>query len=131
MATELPALAKSLLDGRNHVVVSTVNPDGSPQSSVLWATHEGDDLLLSTIKQRAKYRNWLREPRTSVVILDESNLYAYVEVRGSVTLTEEGGPELIERLSQIYVGESYTGDQGTDNVRVVTRLTPEKVFVRD
>ena len=103
----------------------------SPQSSVLWATYDGNDILLSTIKQRVKYRNWTHDPRTSVVIIDESNPYVYVEVRGTVTLTEEGGPELIERLSQIYRGETYTHDQGTDHIRVVARLTPEKVFVRD
>jgi PPOX class probable F420-dependent enzyme len=126
----LPDKAKALLDAGNVVVVATSNTDGSPQTSVLWATYDGDDLLLSTIQGRKKETNWLKDPRTSVLILDQANAYTYVEVRGSVTMTTEGGPELIERLSQVYTGGRYSGDDGTDNVRVVVRVTPSRVVER-
>jgi PPOX class probable F420-dependent enzyme len=128
--TSLPQQAKSLLDAGNVVVVATSNTDGSPQTSVLWATYDGDDVLLSTIQGRKKETNWLKDPRTSVLILDATNAYSYVEVRGSVTMTTEGGPELIERLSHTYAGGPYTGDEGTDNVRVVVRVTPTHVVAR-
>ena len=42
-------------------------------------------------------------------------------------MSTEGGPELIERLSQAYTGQSYTGDEGTDHVRVVVRVQPTHV----
>lgn len=125
--TELPAVAKTLLDNANFVVVGTSNTDGSPQTSVLWATYDGNDLLLSTIQGRKKETNWLKDPRASVLVLDRDDPYRYVEVRGSVSMTTEGGPELIERLSQLYTQQTYTGDEGTDNVRVVVRVTPTHV----
>jgi PPOX class probable F420-dependent enzyme len=128
--TGLPEQAKKLLDDANFVVVATNNTDGSPQTSVLWAAYEGDDLLLSTVQGRKKETNWLKDPRTSVLILDRENAYHYVEVRGTVSMTTEGGPELIERLSQVYMKAPYTGDEGTDNVRVVVRVTPTRVVVR-
>ena len=128
--TALPQSAKDLLDQANFVVVATSNTDGSPQTSILWAGYDGDDLLLSTTQGRKKETNWLRDPRTSVLILDRADPYRYVEVRGTVEMTTEGGPELIERLSQIYTGESYAGDEGTDNVRVVVRVVTSKVIVR-
>lgn len=57
--------------------------------------------------------------------------YTYVEVRGSATMTEEGGRELIDRLNDAYTGTGrYTADDGTDNVRVVVRITPDKVVLR-
>jgi hypothetical protein len=65
-----------------------------------------------------------------VLILDKDNPYGYIEVRGTVSMTTENGPELIERLSQIYTGQTYTGDDGTDNVRVVVRVTPSRVIQR-
>jgi hypothetical protein len=65
-----------------------------------------------------------------VLILDGTDPYRYVEVRGSVTMSTDGGPELIEQLSQLYTGQSYTGDEGTDNIRVVCRVTPSRVIVR-
>lgn len=125
--TALPELAKKLLDHANFVVVATSNTDGSPQTSVLWATYEGDELLLSTIQGRKKETNWLKDPRVSVLILDREDPYQYVEVRGAVSMSTEGGPELIERLSQTYTGKAYTGDEGTDNIRVVVRVSPTHV----
>jgi PPOX class probable F420-dependent enzyme len=125
--TALPEQAKKLLDDKNFVVVATSNTDGSPQTSVLWATYEGDELLLSTIQGRKKETNWLKDSRTSVLILDRENPYHYVEVRGTVSMSTEGGPELIERLSQAYLGKSWTDDEGTDRVRVVVRVRPTHV----
>jgi PPOX class probable F420-dependent enzyme len=128
--TALPDSAKKLLDDANFVVVATSNTDGSPQTSVLWATYEGDQLLLSTTQGRKKETNWLKDPRVSVLILDRDNMYSYVEVRGTVSMSTDGGPELIERLSQLYTGQSYSGDEGTDNIRVVVRVTPTRVVAR-
>ena len=129
MSVPLPDKAKELLDAKNVVTVATINPDGSPQTSILWATYDGDDLLLSTIESRAKHRNLSRDPRISVLIHDHATSSSnYVEVRGTVTMTREGGPELIERLSQIYDGERFAGDDGKpERVRVVLRLTPQHV----
>ncbi len=45
-------------------------------------------------------------------------------------LTTDGGPELIQRLSQHYTGGPYSYDEGTDNVRVVARITPDRVINR-
>lgn len=128
--TGLPEQAKRLLDDANFVVVATSNTDGSPQTSVLWATYDGDDLLMSTIQGRKKETNWLNDPRASVLILDKADPYSFVEVRGAVSMGIEGGPELIQRLSQAYTGQAYTGDEGTDHIRVVVRLTPTRVIVR-
>jgi PPOX class probable F420-dependent enzyme len=130
VSTQLPDIAKKLLDQQVFVTVSTLNPDGSPQASVLWATYDDDDILLSTVIGRAKERNWRRDPRVSVLFFDPATPYNYVEVRGRVELTTEGGPELIQRLSQLYVGEPYTADEGTDNVRVVARVKADKVITR-
>src|SRR6185503_15448499 len=74
--TGLPEQAKQLLDDANFVVVATSNTDGSPQTSVLWATYDGDDLLMSTVQGRKKETNWLNDPRASVLILDKDDPYS-------------------------------------------------------
>lgn len=129
MSVALPDKARELLDAPNVVTVATINPDGSPQTSILWATYDGEDILLSTIESRAKHRNLSRDPRISVIVHDRANAESYVEVRGAVKITREGGPELIQRLSQIYDGQRFAGDDGTDRIRVVLRLTPQHVVV--
>ena len=47
-------------------------------------------------------------------------------------MTEEGGRDLIDRLNEAYHPGAgrYTGDDGTENVRVVVRITPDKVVFR-
>lgn len=113
----------------NFVTVATVMRDGTPQTSLLWAAYDGDDLLLSTIVGRAKERNWRRDPRVSVLIHDAQDPYSFVEVRGDVSLTTDGGPELIQELSRRYTGGPFTNDEGTDHVRVVARVTPSRIVV--
>ncbi len=131
VSTPIPQAARTVFDTPEFATVATNQPDGQPQLSVVWIARDGDDLLLSTIKGRQKHRNLVRDPRATVLVYPKDNPYSYVEVRGSVTITEEGGRELIDRLNREYTGsERYTMDDGTDNVRVVVRLTPDKVYVR-
>ena len=66
MAVSLPDNAKRLLDAAPFVVISTLNPDGSPQASVVWAKRDGDDLLISTTRGRRKCRNLERDPRAMI-----------------------------------------------------------------
>ncbi|MEV7354245.1 PPOX class F420-dependent oxidoreductase [Kitasatospora sp. NPDC059811] len=126
MGVELSGPAKELLDRKSFAVVSTIQPDGSPQSSVVWVTRDGDDILFSTVQGRRKHLNLVRDPRISLVVNPPENPYEYVEVRGSATMTTEGGRELINELSRKYRGEEY-GFDGPDDVRVVVRLSPRKV----
>lgn len=126
----MPSLTDSiraLVDGRNFATIATLNADGSPQTSPVWITRDGDDLLVSTVVGRLKERNLRRDPRASITVIDHGNPYNYFEARGPVTFTEEGGDELINSLSHKYTGADYQGDKGTDNVRVVVRLSPEKL----
>lgn len=129
MPLPLPDTAKRLLDAPTFVTVSTVNPDGGPQATVVWVKREGDDVLFSTVRGRRKERNLARDPRISLSFFDPANSYWYTELRGAVTVTEDGGPELIQELSQKYNGVAYTHD-GPDDARVVVRLTPEKIVGR-
>jgi len=126
--TTIPDDARRILDRPEFAVLSTLEPDGQPQSSVVWFERDGDDLLMSTVRGRRKHANLVRDPRATVLVYPKDNPYSYVELRGRVTMTDEGGRELIDRLCRAYTGgERYTYDDGTDNVRVVVRLTPEKV----
>ncbi len=128
MTAQLSDQAKALIDGKAFAVVATVQPDGSPQASVVWVRRDGDDLLFSTTEGRRKHLNLLRDPRVSLVVNPAESPYTYLEVRGEVTLTREGGRELIDELALKYRGEETYRFDGPDDVRVVVRLTPRKVI---
>ncbi|MFZ4485115.1 MAG: PPOX class F420-dependent oxidoreductase [Candidatus Nanopelagicales bacterium] len=129
MSAELTPAVSLILDAPEFATLATLQPDGQPQLSVVWLARDGDDLLMSTVKGRQKHRNLERDPRATVLVYPKANPYSYVEVRGTATMTEEGGRELIDRLNLEYTGgDRYTMDDGSDNVRVVIRLTPSKVI---
>jgi hypothetical protein len=41
MAAAFDEATRELLDGRNFATVATLNPDGGPQTSVVWIVREG------------------------------------------------------------------------------------------
>lgn len=126
----LPDEAKAWIDAAEFATIATLLPDGQPHLSVVWIRRDGDDLLVSTVKGRRKHLNLERDPRVSVLVYPRDNPYTYVEVRGTVTMTEEGGRELIDELAAKYRGlDRYPFDDGTDNVRVVVRIAPHKVVL--
>ncbi|MFI5525899.1 PPOX class F420-dependent oxidoreductase [Streptomyces platensis] len=121
---------KQLLDTPVFVTVATVQPDGSPQVSPVWVQRDGDDLLISTTVGRRKERNLRRDARVSVVVQPFDAPYTYAEVRGSASLSTEGGQELIDQLSRKYTGKPYAEFNpaaAEDAERVVVRITPRKV----
>ncbi|MDR0345683.1 MAG: PPOX class F420-dependent oxidoreductase [Nocardiopsaceae bacterium] len=114
-----------LVDGRNYAVLATVNPDGSPQTSVIWIGRDADDLVFSTVAGRVKHRNMLRDPRVSITVIDSADPENYVELRGRVSMTPDAGRQVDTQLSWKYDGK----DPGQDRpgaVRVVVRVTVEK-----
>jgi PPOX class probable F420-dependent enzyme len=129
MPIPLPERAKELIDAHAFVVLGSSNPATGPHTAVMWVTRDGDDILLSTVRGLRKERNLTVDPRASVLILDPDDPYQYVEVRGTVEITERGGPELIDRLSREYAGVASAIDEGTENVRVVLRLTADHAVV--
>ena len=117
---------KAILDGKNFPVLATLNADGSAQTSVLWAKRDGDTVIFATLRGRHKERNMARDPRVSVSVFDSENPYNYVEIRGRVEMTEEGGRELINELSHKYLDQDYPPEPA-DSVRVLVRVIPEKI----
>ncbi|MCP2337170.1 PPOX class F420-dependent oxidoreductase [Actinomadura rupiterrae] len=120
--------ARELFDGRNFVTVATLNPDGSPQGSPVWAKVDGDQIVFSTTKGRRKYTNLVRDPRVNLTTYDIANPYDYAEVRGTVTIVDDPDAALIEELSKKYTGGSWEEPVPAD--RVIVRVTPTYVFTR-
>jgi PPOX class probable F420-dependent enzyme len=132
MPVALPDPARALLDAPQYAVLATIEADGSPQLSVVWAARDGDDVLVSTIEGRRKHTNLVRDPRCALLVLDGADPDRFAEVRGSARITRAGGRELIDRLAHEYDGvDRFTGDDDTDRVRVVVRIAAEHVVVRE
>ena len=129
MGIQLSDATLRLVDGRNYAVMATVNPDGSPQTSVVWVGRDGDDLLFSTVEGRVKHRNMVRDPRVSVTVIDSADPENYAELRGRVSMTPDVGRQVDTQLSWKYEGKDPAADR-PGAVRVVVRMPVDKITGR-
>ena len=123
-----PTLA--LVDGKNYAVLATVNPDGSPQTSVIWVGRDDDGVLFTTVAGRVKHRNMVRDPRVSITVIDSADPENYAELRGRVeSITPDVGRQTDTQLSWKYDGQDPAPER-PGAVRVVVRMAVEKVTGR-
>jgi PPOX class probable F420-dependent enzyme len=93
--------------------LSTVNPDGSPQMSVIWIGLDGDDIVSGHMKRYAKLRNIEREPRVALSFeapRDRSavlNPYAVVLANATVEPSDATW-DLLDRLTKVYMSPEAT-----------------------
>ena len=111
--TVIPDTHKDLVEKPYYAIVTTVMPDGQPQSTVVWADYDGEYIRFNTARGRQKDKNLIDNPKVTVVIVDPTNGFHWLEVRGTAEVTEEGGREHIEALSHKYTGQKYYGGFNT------------------
>ena len=132
MDVELPARLIELMQGPNPCFLTTLMPDGSPQTTETWVDTDGEHVVINTVQTHVKMRNIERDPRVSVAVCDAEDFSRYYAIRGRVTnITTTGGAEHIERLSQRYNGGPYPWYGGRDQVRVILTITPDKIHSMD
>jgi PPOX class probable F420-dependent enzyme len=130
MTASLSETARKIIDAPNPAVLATINPDGSPQTSVVWIGRDGNDLLISSAAGRRKDKNLARDPRVSLTVYDQADPLQYVEVRGVAAVTEDTGRRLAVTLAEEYEGPG-AGEEflqlPPQVVRIVIRITPHRV----
>jgi PPOX class probable F420-dependent enzyme len=86
----------------------TLNPDGSPQVTVIWLGRDGDDLLVAHLGDGKKMRNLDRDPRCTVSFEVEGvsgpGLRNYAVLHGTAAITEGGAPALLQELAVRFMG---------------------------
>lgn len=126
MTAALTDAARRLLDGRSFATVATVNPDGQPQTSVVWVARDGDAVLFSTTASRQKARNLRRDPRISIMLFDSEDPYRTVEIRGTAELVEDKAKALSKTLNHKYLGQD-PAPEPEDVIRLIVRVVPNTI----
>ena len=114
-----------LLLERNFATVGTLDPDGSPQLTIVWIDWDGENVLFNTAVGRAKPRNIERDPRVSVLVADRGDGYRWIEISGRAEMTAEGADEHIDKLARKYTGEGWKSRPGEK--RLLVRVRPERI----
>ncbi|MCG5213769.1 PPOX class F420-dependent oxidoreductase [Streptosporangium sp. KLBMP 9127] len=125
---KLPAGAQELLRKPVHAWVTTVRPDGSLHSTVVWVDLDGDEIIFNTAVGRAKERHLREDPRVSVSVLDPADPFHLVSVSGEGRLDLEGADDVIDGLAKKYLGVDSYPYRSPDEQRINVRVTPDDVI---
>ncbi|MET8153122.1 PPOX class F420-dependent oxidoreductase [Actinoplanes sp. NPDC049668] len=80
----IPSKLRDLLERPLIGHLATVRDDGTPQVNPMWFSWDGEFIRFTHTNFRRKYRNVTANPAVSISIVDPSDPYRYVEVRGVV-----------------------------------------------
>jgi PPOX class probable F420-dependent enzyme len=132
----LPASTHRLLDSPKDVTIVTIDPDGSPQASLVWAERDGDEIVLGIQHPHRKARNLLRDPRVTLLIQDDQvshrGITQYLVIRGTAKLEGPGIPAdykaLMDRQSQRYLNlPEFPFGEGIWHTGLIARITITRI----
>ena len=127
--TELTDLARKLTtEGANFATISTLMPDGSPQTSIVWIDSDEGHILINTAEGRVKTINFLRDPRVAVTVFNAEAPAEHVSIRGRVVeVTREGAADHIDRLAKKYMGVDRYPYHRDDEQRIIVKIAPDRI----
>lgn len=122
-----------LLKGTRTGKLATVRKDGRPHVVPIWFHLDGDTLVFMTGEKRVKAANMRRDPRVSICVDDETPPYAYIQVEGTASFSDDSD-ELLKWATLIggrYMGEDLAEAYGKRNAvpgELLVRVTPTRIL---
>lgn len=132
---KLDDAARELIGGGADATLVTLNPDGSPQVSLVWvalqSTTDGDELVSAHLADYRKLRNMRRDPRVAVTIVSTGPVTGvmrpYLAITGTARVVEGGAPELLAGLAQTLTAPGTPFPPADAPPGYLTRIRIDKV----
>jgi PPOX class probable F420-dependent enzyme len=134
-AVGIPSTHLDLAECPRVAALTTVMPNGCPQTSVVWCDFDGEFVRVNTMLGFQKERNMRRNPRITLLCYDPREQLRYLEIRGLVVeMTQEGAGVHLDSLASKYLARTvrYFGDVvpaelAAVEVPVLCRVKPIRV----
>jgi len=125
-----PSIAK-LFEEKNFAFLATLMKGGTPHVTPTWVDIDksNNTILINTAKGRVKHRNISRDPRVGVSIIDFSNPYHMVTIRGKV-IEQINGKEAddhIDKMAKKYLGKDNYPGRAPGEERLLLRIKLQHV----
>ena len=139
MSAQIPASHRDLVECPPVAALTTVMPDGYPQTSVVWCDFDGTHVRVNTMRGFQKERNMRRDGRVTLLCYDPRQPLRFLEVRGTVVdMTEDGAAAHLDALASRYLARPvrYFGDVipvqfAESEIPVLCRIRPTHVVALD
>jgi PPOX class probable F420-dependent enzyme len=128
----IPDSARAVLESNALGHLVTLNPDGSPQVSVIWVGLDGDEIIAAHVPNNRTVKNIRRDGRISLSIetdtVNEMGLAEYLIVNGTARITEGGAVDVLRELAKTYIGPDADFLPGDElPAGYVTHITVDKI----
>ena len=98
----IPESARAVLESNALGHLVTINPDGSPQVSVIWVGLDGDEIIAAHVPNNQKVKNIRRDGRVALTLetgtMNEMGLTEYLVITGTAHITEGGAVDVLRKL---------------------------------
>ncbi|MEV5652261.1 PPOX class F420-dependent oxidoreductase [Nocardia sp. NPDC052254] len=128
-----PEVREFLSAGTRTGKLAIVASDGRPVVNPVWFIVDGDELVFNTGRTTAKGKAIARDPRVSICVDLQQQPYAYFQVQGIATISEDPA-ELLRTATAIaarYMGPERAEEFGRRNAvpgELVVRVRPVKIL---
>ena len=98
---KIPQAVREVIDKGPLAHLTTLNPNGSPQVTVVWVGIDGEEFVMGHFAIHQKVRNIRRDPRVALSLLGYNTtqgMREYVVVYGTARVTDGGAVPLLQRL---------------------------------
>jgi PPOX class probable F420-dependent enzyme len=131
----IPRSHSDLVECPRVAALTTIMPNGSPQTSVVWCDFDGECVRVNTMRGFQKERNMRRNPKVTLLCYDPREQLRYLEIRGLVVeMTQDGASAHLDALASKYLGRPvrYFGDAvpaalADIEAPVLCRIKPHRV----
>jgi PPOX class probable F420-dependent enzyme len=127
----LPDSYRDLLTAPGVAILTTINADGTPQTSALWFLYDETDgkLKLSLNRSRQKTKNIERNPHVTLFFMDPANPYRTLEVRARATIDPAAAEDVANKVGARYNARVQENDRpGEERVAVILDVTKVNTF---
>lgn len=127
--------ARALIGAAADATLVTLNPDGSPQATLVWvarqSTPDGDELVTAHLSEHQKVRNVRRDSRVALTIVSDDRsgpMTPYLAITGTARIDEGGAPELLAELAKTMIGhDAKFPPMDNPPPGFLTRITIDKI----
>lgn len=133
MSQPIPASHLDLLTRPIHGVLTTLMPDGQPQSSLVWCDYDGECVRVNTTAERRKGCNMRADHRVTLLIVDPDDTTRYIEIRGDVQLIRDEAATHLDEITRrytahpCYYGFVYPLEQRDREARLICRIHATRI----
>jgi PPOX class probable F420-dependent enzyme len=129
---KIPVELRDLIEAGTPAHLVTLNPDGSPQVTVVWIGLEGEEIVAGHLPRNRKVRNIEKDGRVAISLeagtKSAMGLTEYAVIYGHARITEGGAAALLQRLAYVYMGPGVKFPPMDDPPPgYVTRVTVDRI----